>query len=191
MIKYTESQLEKLKKWIISLIDLAMVNDARVFTKAENGASKIWSVDQDFAQCIYDAVNKATDTMYSSGMRVYPHKDFANELKKIFYKAVDYSFGYYNTLENLKILQVHSAEIIKHAQIHSSIAFKKSTESNPFIKKINYDKEKAFNNKARAILRLYGETSQGYNELINLVKESFGDIFRDILISLKLKDFSK
>ena len=191
MIKYTESQLEKLKKWIISLIDLAMVNDGRVFTKAENGASKIWSVDQEFSQLIYDAVNKATDTMYSSVMRVYPHKDFANDVKKIFFKVVDYSLGYYNTVENMKLLTVHSKKIIELAENQMPLAFKKATETNPLFSKVNYDKEKAFNYKARSIYRLYGETAQGYKLLIELIKESFGDVFRDMILSIQLKDFNK
>ena len=191
MIKYTESQLERLKQWILSLIDLAMVNDGQVFTKAENGASKIWSVDQEFSQLIYDAVNKATDAMYYSSMKVYSHKDFASDLKNIFYKVVDYSLGYYNTVENIKFLTVHSQKIIELAESQIPLAFKKATETNPLFKKVNYDKEKAFNYKARSIYRLYGETAQGYKLLIELIKESFGDLFKDMILSLQLKDFNK
>ena len=93
--------------------------------------------------------------------------------------------------ENIKFLMIHSKQIIQCAKSLMPLAFKKSTESNPVFKKVNYDLEKAFINNARSIQRLYGETPEGYRRLINLIEESFGNLFKIMIISIQLKDFSK
>ncbi len=190
MIVFDETQLEKLKNWIVTLIKMAREYDGRVITKAENGALKISSYDSEFAQGIYDAIEKLTQAMYLMNERARPYLLFEKDLINIFNKSVDYSLGYYNTTENLKLLMVHSQQIIKCAKNLMPIAFKKSTESSPIFQKVNYDLEKAFINNARSIHRLYGETPDGYNRLITLVQESFGNLFKIMIISIQLKDFS-
>ena len=191
MIKYTENQLEKLKNWIVTLIKMARQYDGRVITKAENGAIKISTYDRELAKGIQDAVEKLTQAMYLMNERERPYLLFEKDLISIFKKAVDNSLGKDNTAENIKLLTVHSQMIIKCAENSNPIAFKKSIEVNALFNKINSQISKDFINKAKAALFAYGETEQGYKKLISIVQDSFGSLFKYMIIAIQLKDFNK
>ncbi len=191
MIKYTENQLEKLKNWIVTLIKMARQYDGRVITKAENGAIKISTYDRELAKGIQDAIEKLTQAMYLMNERERPYLLFEKDLISIFKKLVDNSLGKDNTTENIKLLTVHSQMIIKCAKNSNPIAFKKSIEVNALFNKINSQISKDFINKAKAALFAYGETEQGYKKLISIVQDSFGSLFKYMIIAIQLKDFSK
>ena len=188
---FTVNELEKLKTWISTLIKMARQYDGRVITKAENGAIKISSYDREFANGIYNAVEKLTQAMYLMNERERPYLLFEKDLINIFKKAVDNSLGKDNTSENIKMLVVHSEKIIECAKNSNPIAFKKSIEVNALFNKINSQISKDFINKAKAALFAYGETEQGYKKLISIVQESFGNLFKYMLTAIQLKDFNK